>query len=396
MTRQLTELYRRRRTIDNTYKFRNPYVRYVDYVLHDIMDRHHSFWKDYLSGYPFAAFPDVKRWTSHREPKTDASISYAFTLRGSQSRTSIILYSAWSQLAAIYGGTDDVVFGTVTTGRDISLLPHSCDIVGPMVATLPLRVRIPAEQDAPVSTLFNAVQKSMESVTTHEHYGISEISKVSPDAEAACRFHSLLVVQAACQATGDRESGDDLIVSVEDAGANIHPYPLVLEATPSEDRRELNVVAHYDSSLFDDATVKRLLDQFGHISQELVRLGEIGGTLGQLDPLSPNDWASIWGWNSIPTAVVPVQRCVHDVISEQTLLHSGSTAVCAWDKDLTYAELDSLSSKLAAQLRVLGVRTGQFVPICHEKSAWFVVAQIAVLKAGAACVSLDPTYPKCE
>lgn len=396
MIRQLTELYCRQKRMDDPYNFRNPYVRYVNYVLHGSMDSHQVFWKDYLSGSPFAAFPDVKRCASHWEPRTDASTNHVFPFRGSQFRTSIVIYSAWSQLTAIYAGTDDIVFGIVTTGRDISILSYSCDIVGPMVATIPLRVRVPAEQEAPVSTLFNEVQNSMGSLTPHEHYGISEIRKTSPDAEAACGFHSLLVVQAASQATGQRESDDDLIISVRDVGANIHPYPLVLEATTREDRYIVDVVAHYDSSLFDEATVKRLLDQLGHISQELVRLGETGGTLGQLDPLSPTDRARVLGWNSDPAAVLPIQRCVHDVISDHAVLHPGSTAVCAWDEDLTYAELDSLSSSLAAKLRVLGVRTGQFVPICHEKSAWFVVAQVAVLKAGAACVSLDPTYPKCE
>lgn len=394
MMRQLAELYRRPERLDDAYNFRNAYVRYVDYILHDSAERHYLFWKDYLSGCPFAAFPDLKLCASRWKPKTDSSTSYAFPLREWQFRTSVVLCSAWSQLAAIYGGTDDVVFGIVTSGRDNSALPYICDIVGPTVATVPLRVRIPAGHDAPLSALFNTVRDSMASVTPHEHYGISEISKTSPDGEAACGFHSLLVVQAACQASGQSGGDDDLIVSMRDAGANIHPYPLVLEATPHEDRCYISVVAHYDSSLLDEETVKRLLDQFGHISQELVRLGEIGGTLGQLDFLNPNDRASILDWNSDPTAVNPVQRCVHDVIDEHALQFPGNTAVCAWDKDLTYGELEALSSTLAAQLRGLGVKTGRFVPICHEKSAWFVVAQVAVLKAGAACVSLDPYYPK--
>ncbi|RAK98997.1 acetyl-CoA synthetase-like protein, partial [Aspergillus ibericus CBS 121593] len=63
-------------------------------------------------------------------------------------------------------------------------------------------------------------------------------------------------------------------------------------------------------------------------------------------------------------------------------------AICAWDADLTYRELDQLATKLATQLVYSGLRPGMLVPLLFEKSAYTHVAQLAVLKAGGAFTTL--------
>lgn len=69
-------------------------------------------------------------------------------------------------------------------------------------------------------------------------------------------------------------------------------------------------------------------------------------------------------------------------------------AICAWDATFTYSELDAAASRVAAQLMNLGVGPDVYVPLCFEKSAWAIVAQYGILKAGGAFVSLDPSHPE--
>jgi non-ribosomal peptide synthetase component F len=74
---------------------------------------------------------------------------------------------------------------------------------------------------------------------------------------------------------------------------------------------------------------------------------------------------------------------------------SGSApAVCAWEDDLTYGELDALSSALAAHLAERGVRPKAFVPLCFQKLRWATVAMVGVMKAGGAFLLLDPSHPR--
>jgi acyl-CoA synthetase (AMP-forming)/AMP-acid ligase II len=69
-------------------------------------------------------------------------------------------------------------------------------------------------------------------------------------------------------------------------------------------------------------------------------------------------------------------------------------AICSWDGDLTYEELVSVSTTLATYLQDFeNVGPEILVPICFEKSKFAVVAMLAVLEAGGACVNLGYTNP---
>ncbi|MDF1815038.1 MAG: amino acid adenylation domain-containing protein, partial [Verrucomicrobiales bacterium] len=69
-------------------------------------------------------------------------------------------------------------------------------------------------------------------------------------------------------------------------------------------------------------------------------------------------------------------------------------AVICGDESLTYNQLHLLSSALAAQLRDLGVKTGDRVGVCSEKRVELAVALLGILKAGAAYIPIDDAYPE--
>ena len=107
--------------------------------------------------------------------------------------------------------------------------------------------------------------------------------------------------------------------------------------------------------------------------------------------LSDEDKRQIYSWNKL----TPQQTsgCVHELIRERCLAQPDAPAVCAWDGELSYRELNNLSSGLAAHLEELSVGPEVFVPLCFEKSRWTAVAMVGVMKAGAAFVLLDPSHP---
>ena len=85
---------------------------------------------------------------------------------------------------------------------------------------------------------------------------------------------------------------------------------------------------------------------------------------------------------------------MHALVEERCRAQPDAPAVCAWDGDFTYGELDALSSALAAHLAERGVGPEVFVPLCFEKSRWTTVALLGVMKAGGAFVLLDPSHPR--
>ena len=84
---------------------------------------------------------------------------------------------------------------------------------------------------------------------------------------------------------------------------------------------------------------------------------------------------------------------IHDLIAARARTHPRSPAVSDGKQRMCYAELDARADLLARGLRALGVRDGEHVGTCLERSSDLVTALLAILKAGAAYVPMDPGYP---
>lgn len=104
-----------------------------------------------------------------------------------------------------------------------------------------------------------------------------------------------------------------------------------------------------------------------------------------------HDLDTIWGWNhDLPPSY---DFCMHELITERAQRFPDKVAIDSWDGTLTYSQIERHSTYLAGTLRDAGVQLHDFVPLCFEKSRWTVVAVLAVMKAGATLVMMDPSLP---
>lgn len=129
---------------------------------------------------------------------------------------------------------------------------------------------------------------------------------------------------------------------------------------------------------------------FGKLLHNLVN--NYDDLVSDMDSLSKRDKMQVSEWNSDHPE--KLEACIHDLFKQQAIARPDALAIYAWDGNLTYRMLDTLSTRLALHLMDLGVRSEVMVPLCFEKSSWMVVAMMGVLKAGGACVCLDPSHPK--
>ncbi|KAK3311929.1 hypothetical protein B0H66DRAFT_102572 [Apodospora peruviana] len=90
----------------------------------------------------------------------------------------------------------------------------------------------------------------------------------------------------------------------------------------------------------------------------------------------------------------PSTSLVHHLILDRAQEHPDKDAVVSWDSNLSYGELDYLSSRLAGYLQANGIATEVIVPLLFEKSAWALVSMLAVLKSGGAFMPLDISQPE--
>lgn len=125
----------------------------------------------------------------------------------------------------------------------------------------------------------------------------------------------------------------------------------------------------------------------------------VGGTNDTTEPhlettsssATVKDLETIWQWNaSVPE---PVHGCVHDIIHDIATAQPQTTAVCAWDGEFTYSELDTLANEVAYRLVGLGCAQRSSIPILFSKSKWTCVAMLGIIKAGCSAIALDATQP---
>lgn len=108
--------------------------------------------------------------------------------------------------------------------------------------------------------------------------------------------------------------------------------------------------------------------------------------------VSKHDLNQLWTWNEqVPPLIT---RCMHDIFVEQAQAHPDDVAVQSWDGQLTYSELETLSSRLAHHLISKGVEIGTRIPLCFEKSMWAIVALLGVMRSGATFSLTDPSQPE--
>ena len=145
----------------------------------------------------------------------------------------------------------------------------------------------------------------------------------------------------------------------------------------------------------------RILSQFECLLEEITDTLQQGSlpppSLNDLNSFSAEDAKQLQAFNDhISTDLGEgnlEEQTVHAVIERNARLHPDAPALDGWDGKLTYLELNMLSSRLASYLKSKNVGPETLVPVVFKKSVWFNVAVLAVWKAGAAYVPIDPTQP---
>lgn len=344
------------------------------------------FWRAQLCGGEPSTFPPFQRAYTSR-PSASFVYDFAFTPSMSSIVTpSAIIRAAWAILIARYANCSDVIFGATLSGRTGSLA-NLDRINGPTITTVP--VRICTDPSMAVTDFVYGVQKQALDMIPFEHMGLSDISRIDARARLACQFQNLLIIQSSTHSNIDASFlGNRQQCHVEKN--NFDTYALTLECSLDDNR--LKAASYFDPQVISEAQLKRMMFQFEHILQQLVRGDKSDMTLGEIETISPQDLQQLWEWN----AIVPpmMESCIHHLIEKIAYEEPSSQAICSWDGELSYGELDSLASRLANRLIAEGVTLETKVPILFNKSVWAVVAILGIVKAGGAFVPLDPSHPK--
>lgn len=363
-----------------------PYAVFIDYLQKRDISTSDQFWKDYLLGVSSSHFPPAPKSPPIQSPDTQTLCSSTDIFTNPLSfnlTTPILIRAAWAMIVSAYASSEDVCFGETLTGRNVDL-PGVTDIVGPTLTTIPTRIHV--GRDMTVKDYLQEVRQVTTEIIPHQHAGLQHIRRLNGDTAVACDFQNLLVVQ-----TGDDET-DNRLWHLQDNGPAkaFFTYPLVIECLVPDSRVETNI--YYDETVLSGWQVQRLLYQFASVLKQLSAVTQDDSrNVSEVEVFSPEDRAEVAYWNRESPCCI--YQCIHELFRQRYLSQPEAPAVCAWDGELTYHQLNDYASQFAAYLSSLGVGPEVFVPICLDKSAWTVVTMMGILMAGGVIVPLDPAHP---
>ncbi|MEU6483627.1 thioester reductase domain-containing protein [Streptomyces sp. NPDC046887] len=294
--------------------------------------------------------------------------------------------AALTALLVRLGGQDDVVLGTPVTRRDrLELEP----LVACLSDVMPLRARL-----RPGQTFRELVRESTATVRgalAHRHVP-----------------HSRLVAELAGERVPGRFPLFQVVFTVDDADApglrlpgvtaeRLHPhngtakFDVFLELVPLGRDGGYRGLLEYATGVLDAATAARLAERLLVLLADAVRNPDT--PVDELPVLPEAERALVAG--ELPQGgalgTVPPPHA-HELVARAARRHPATPAVLDGERTLTYAELDAAAGALARRLTALGA-TGRRVGVRIGRSAEAVVALLAVARAGAASVPLDPALP---
>ena len=343
-----------------------------------------SFWGTVFDNVSSPQFPRLPSPMYEPQIDTSAAVTAVIPEKSLPHFTNAMLaQAAWALVVAQHTGSRDVIFGSAVSGRNRPL--HGIEsIAGPTLATIPIRVQI--DYHDVIGSFLDALLDRATAVMPREQDGLHTIRQASDSARNACDFQNILVVQSD-HGQDDVRDGQLLQIAKHQA-ESVNTQSLALECVIEKD--VLKMEARFDGNLITHTLMQRILDQWRHVVQQLA-VADSEQSVGNLSFISPEDIGNLESWNAVVPP--PMPGFVHEQMSMWANLQPQATAICSWEGNMTYAQLEDYSSRLAGLLVACGVGAESVIPLHFDKGIPVVVSMMAVLKAGAAFVPLDCAAP---
>lgn len=301
---------------------------------------------------------------------------------------STITEAAWALTLSRYNNTDDVVVGVTLNGRSSSLQNHERTF-GMFVNALPLRLQCASRLS--LFAWLDAAQNEKALLTQNENASMADIHLASELPAGVDLFDALLVFQTFPDLSGD---GAAQTPAIGFSSYHVHensPLPLLIDIFHGE---QLNFMAMYIKERLPEQAVDQLMGHYLNLLRSMAAVkSPHQARLAELQMLSEADRQRlIHDWNP-PVQAVPDTQTLHSAFLQQAAETPEALAVKDENDSLSYRELEEASGHVSRYLRACGVRPGDAVAICLERTVRIYPAILGILRAGALFVPVDPGYP---
>jgi amino acid adenylation domain-containing protein len=400
LVKELTELY-------DAYLNGRPYrlpklqAQYADYAVWqrqwlegEVLDSQVDYWKEQLGG----SLPVLELPTDYTRPATrkysgaskEVAIAAEVTnqlralCREEGATVFMALLAAYKLLLSRYSQQQEIVVGTPIAGRN---RPEIENLIGFFVNTLALRTDLSG--DPSFRELLGRVRAAALGAYTNQDLPFEKLVEVLQPERSMNRaplfqamFHLQNIPPHDLELKG---------LSLSPLEVRIGITRIDLELHLSDSPQGLSGFLIYSTELFEGATIERMIEHFRRLIESAVANPD--------DPISALSMMTeaerrhlLVEWNDT-SRDYPRQKSVVRLFEQQVEERPDNVAVVFGDESLTYRELNARANQLAHYLISMGVGPEVLVGLSVDRSVQLIIGLLAILKAGAAYVPLDPSYP---
>ncbi|MGO4418059.1 condensation domain-containing protein, partial [Streptomyces sp. MCAF7] len=390
--------------------FRPLPVQYADYTLwqrellgdeknpDSLAAKQLEFWREALEGlpdelelptdFPRPALPSYRGGTVHFRLEPELHTTVVALARSSGASVFMVLQAALAALLSKLGAGEDIPLGTPVAGRGEAALEG---LVGFLVNTLVLRTDVSG--DPTFRELVGRARSADLAAFDHQDVPFEALVDAVSPARSLSR-QPLFQVMLAFQNNAPADFGlPGLITTMAPVPTGTARFDLAFELTEDNTGGGIGGQLEYSADLFTEASAAVIAERLVELLRKAT--AEPDRPLSRLDALLPEEAAHILGAWAGSGAQAPEAGTLPELFAARVALDPDRTALLATGVGpVTYGELDERANRLAHHLISLGVGPEDTVALVLPRTVEAVAAVLAVLKAGAAYLPVDPAYPQ--
>ncbi|AUD03909.1 non-ribosomal peptide synthetase [Spirosoma pollinicola] len=285
-------------------------------------------------------------------------------------------------------GQQDIILGLPTAGQSVS---GQIRLVGHCINLLPLR-----SFPRPELPFYQFLQQRQEAVLDayeHQELTFSSLLKKLPITRDPARVPMVPVIFNVDLGLDDGVSFAGLDYRLISNPRKYGAVDLFLNISGSSSAQDASLTFEwsYNTQLFKQTSIDRMMAEFERLLKEVVATPDI-----RLDKILLTDTVEQYGklaaWNATQ-ANYPDKTALHDLLTQTASTYSDKVALVFNGRSIRYQELDETANRIAHAIQRQGIGAGHIVGVVLDRSPEMIMTLLAILKAGAAYVPIDPEYP---
>ncbi|MCY8433067.1 non-ribosomal peptide synthetase, partial [Bacillus haynesii] len=374
-----------------------PYGDYIKWLDKQDKEEAAAYWKDYLKGYETRSeLPAFNRSaTSEEYCGKEKVISFSKELTTKITRIAkehhvtinTVLQGIWGIILAKYNNTDEVVFGTVVSGREAPVEGIE-EMVGLFIHTIPTRVSFGGARSFK-EVLKKTQAESIES-NRYSYMNLSEIQELSELKRELITHVMAFQNYAFDEELFRSQSGETGFELGGVHGKERTNYDFNLTGVLEDEQLKLKLT--FNENVYDNTIIETLEQHIITVAEQVAE--DETQTLRDINLVSEEEKHRILHTFNDTKTSYPKDKPLHVLFEEQAMKTPDHTALVFGAQRMTYRELNEKANQAARLLREKGIGRGSIAAIIADRSFEMIIGIIGILKAGGAYLPIDPETPK--